>query len=393
MNCKKCNAELRDEVHFCHVCGEKTETEQNPVQPVYMQSNVRSYQNVPYNPQRIMPVAIKQNPYSGFTLFSVLLSVAALIFLLFPLVPGNYRNSYGNEGFGVFAVYFNLLGNYNESTSNFLTFLYACGMVLLIVALILSVASVIVNIIIVGRAGTKRIEPNFKMLKIFSIVLISAMSLMLLISISKLTFSFITALIASLFILLISIRPQFAKDAFKRKNNVSANNSALLMMLSSIIFILCFTPVYSLNELQLGFGVSRYIKVNLVQSFVMLLSGQAYTNETFSLIFIHIIPMIIFMFSALNLILSSIGYLRKSRAGFRSFTAISLIQTVVLLFIGIAALVINKDNVSFSVEMTFWFYLLAAAGIVCSIVRLIIWAADDRMNKQLAENKTENSEA
>lgn len=393
MNCKKCDAEIRDEVHFCHVCGEKTDTEQNTAHPVYVESNVRNYRNMSYQPPRIAPIAIKPNPYGGFTLFSVLLSVAVLVFLLFPLVPGNYSNSYGNNGFGVFAVYFDLLGKYDASTNNFLTFIYACGMVMLIVSLLLSVAGAIVNIIIVGRAGTKRVEPNFKMLRVFAIVLISAMSLMLVISIAKLTFSFITALIASLYILLITLRPQFCKDAFKRKNNAERNNSALLLMLASIIFILCFTPVYNLRfEMVTEYGLTtRYLKVNLFQSFVIWLSGEAFTNDAFSLAFVHIIPVIVFVFAALNLILSGIGYLRKTGAGFKRFTAISIIQTVVLLLIGIAALVINKGDNTFTMSMTFWFYLLAAAGIVCSIVRLIIWAADDRVNKQSAEAKPETT--
>ena len=131
-NCIKCGAEMQDDVQFCPACGAPQQAQEAPQQPYYAQP-----QQPYYAPQQ--PAQVK--PFPVFGLIGMIAGIVAVITTWFLFYLG--------IAFSIVGIIFSAIGMAKRN-ENRMPGMAIAGLVCSIVAIVLTIVSIILAFAVVG---------------------------------------------------------------------------------------------------------------------------------------------------------------------------------------------------------------------------------------------------
>jgi len=181
-------------------------------------------------------------------MFNVCYSVM-LFFMFFPMIFGPFTFAgYGNNGYGI-RQQIAQFADLSKSVESFAAgVLIQSGVIIMIISVILATAFIVTSMIVTSRRKVRGQEINYRLTRIFNLIIFFALTSIFLISFPYLTFTFMCAYTLSFYILLINLEPAYATDLIRRKGNEQNNSIALTMFLLSATIVNCFAPMYTVNE-------------------------------------------------------------------------------------------------------------------------------------------------
>lgn len=382
--CKHCHAQIKDECVFCTVCGGLDE--QAAVSPEHSDMPQRIAQTESSNqwdpwkisaPGRNAPLYARKKANPLAPAFNILYALI-LFFLLVPM-PWNYRQG---EGFGIYGYGFRQqLGRFyalmTADKSKTLQILIGAMWILLIVAVIIAISFCITSLIYYNVSSKKK-GPNMRLLRVFNLFISASMIFIFIVTIPYLTFTYMCAFTAMFYMMLITFKPDFINDFIRRKGNENRNGAAVMMVMLSIVFALCFSPIYDFKD--------NWHKLTSYDFYSIIFDFKQTEPK-----FLGVISAITLIIVALVYVYVFIQYLRGKKV-YNSAPVIGLFISILLaVFIGANILVESKfGNGALSYNLRTNYYILLSVMFVVITVYFVQKAIDMRLNKK-AEKAVEKT--